>query len=49
MLGQVQLDVAFQSRQNKASAPPFAFAVRDRSPDGSTRGKEKEVDMRICL
>jgi hypothetical protein len=49
MLGQVQLDVAFQSRQNKTATPSFAFAVRDRSPDGSTRGKEEEVDMRIRL
>lgn len=49
MLGKIELDVRLQGGQDETSSPALAFPMCHGPADCSSRGKEEEVDMRICL
>ena len=46
---QDQLDVLFDRGAQEPAAPATAFAMSDRSTDGSAGAKEEEIDMGVYL
>jgi hypothetical protein len=49
VLGELELEILFHRRQDKASTPAFALAMGDRPASRPLRREEEEMDVRIDL